>query len=408
MTKRILARPSGDRTIGLAIWSVNSLTIAANVCIYLLCASAVVGTTGSVLLGSLVFSLQWLLPIFLGPVIHRINDRFAPRSVLCGCILLCAIASFGVLALDLLVVAFAVSTILGGAETVLKVTRLVALKAAVSPENVRSLVAFTGTGQFAGAALGGVLFAAGAHADGFALVGILVAVQAASLASAWALPRDRVRGSSAAPGHGFVTQVWATLGADPVLMRGIVCLVATVGLLQGFHNVVRVNLPVQNWSATPGQIGALQLAIAVATIAGALAYSRFPNALSSGRATAISALLSTALMVATAASHDANVSLALYAAYIFFFEVLFMRYQADVVSLAKEDKVAMVVSAQYMLINMSMMSLILVGGALAEAAGFVATAALYGSALIAILAIVTIRTNRLGRSPSSPKSRRRT
>src|SRR5262245_28658281 len=118
-----------DTKIGACIWLLNTFSITASVSIYIYCAYAVTQSTGSVLLGSLVFSLQWCLPILLGPLVHGLNIRYAPRAVLVGTTLLSLSALPPLLFTNILIVPLLLALILGGLELVLKVTRLVALKA---------------------------------------------------------------------------------------------------------------------------------------------------------------------------------------------------------------------------------------------------------------------------------------
>lgn len=72
------------------------------------------------------------------------------------------------------------------------------------------------------------------------------------------------------------------------LFRALVGMIAVSGLLQGFHNVARVDLPSSVWGAGETGVGLLQAVAAGSTVAGALLFLSAPKYFSrSGLAVAI-------------------------------------------------------------------------------------------------------------------------
>lgn len=61
------------------------------------------------------------------------------------------------------------------------------------------------------------------------------------------------------------------------LFRALVGMIAVSGLLQGFHNVARVDLPSSVWGAGETGVGLLQAVAAGSTVAGALLFLSAPK-----------------------------------------------------------------------------------------------------------------------------------
>ncbi|MDG4763218.1 hypothetical protein O7632_03705 [Solwaraspora sp. WMMD406] len=367
------------------VWTVNASSVSANVAVYLYCAHVVLRQTGSVFLSSLVFSAQWVLPIVLGAFVPRINARWSSRSVIAVAVLLELLVLVALPGVRMSIVPFVIALVLGGLELVVKVTRLVLLKECSAPDLLSRHVAVTSTGQFVGAAFGGVVFALFVSRPLAALAVALLVLYLTALTCAVLLPVPAGSGGArrgADDRRGSIRMAVVAMAADGLLVRGLVGLVAVSGLLQGFHNVARVDLPGSAWGAGDAGVGLLQAVAAGATVLGAFAFSARPKLFARTGPLLAATVVSVVTMCAATLPQGLGPGLVVYGVYIVFFEICFMSYQAVVAQRSSVEAISSIVSVQFIMVNVALAVLITAGGLLAEVAGIGVTAVVFGAACL--------------------------
>ncbi|MEO9530437.1 hypothetical protein [Roseibium sp.] len=376
----------GDRSVAIKLWFINVLTITATVSIYVWCSYSVMQQYGSVFLASAIFSLQWIGPIFGFGYINRLFKLYAARKIVGFA--LCVIIGFqAVLLLDMNVYGpFFLAVVVGTAESVIKIARLIIIKRFVRPRLIGQVNSFSATGQFIGGALGGVVFATTfAGFSGVLLPLCTLVFLFASLLVTASLPREDLK-TSIPPSSSTASQlrsVWSHVTTNIPLARALVGLLGVCALVQGFHNVARVGLPVDQWSGDESVVGLLQSLVAAVTIAGALFYMLIDRKLEVTRFVLPASTVVFLALIGVSQTWEPLSGFVVYAILIFVFEYVFLFFQASVVQAADHDRSAEVFAFQFLMINIGMFSAGLLGGAIAETFGYPATAVIFATGFIA-------------------------
>ena len=252
-----------------------------------------------------------------------------------------------------------------------------AIKRYFSAADVKYALPITLTAQFIAGALAGVALSSykaditPTIAGAITVAGFGMAAAAASL-----LPRLTSAGSGEA-GSGPVPKTRragkpaAPAGRHPELRRSFLEFFVVVSVLQGFFNVSRVTLPTHVLQLPQIHVGYLQIIGASAALAAALAFMQLGrmNLVSGRLAVALVAVVCLAAMIASTSAAAVEASYALYGLYMFLWEILFFKYQSDVVDATPVEHMSMVATFQYASVYAGMLITGLAGGLIAEHAG---------------------------------------
>jgi hypothetical protein len=373
-----LPSAASPRRISLLLWTINVCAICASTLSYVYLSYTTYKSTGSVFLSQVVLFSPMVLPVVLVGQIHRIAERISPRALLqwANGLSLSACAVVYPLLADMPLSALAGGVLVGTLDAVQRVARIVAIKRYFNSGDVKFTVPLTLTAQFiagglAGAAIG-VVRGEMTPLIALAMTSTLF-VAAASAASL--LPAVRMLSSSAA-GRALWPTFSALLRSNGELRRSFWVFVVFVGVYQGFFNVSRVTLPAHVLHLSDGYVGLLQSVNSVAALVGAIVYYtlgkrgwRFPPLAMAG--------ISGMFMLGAASGTGVAPSYLAYFVYIFFFELVFFRLQADVVVHSPPQDMPLVASVQCAGVYLAMISAIFVGSLLVEQVGLLWTGVLF-------------------------------
>lgn len=383
---------ASPRRISVLLWIVNLASIAACVFSYVYLSYFVYRRTGSVMASELVLIAPMVVPVLLCLLVNRLASRSPPRQLLLVANAVgvgVALATYtlievheGVAVVGALVGALAI----GFLDALQRVARTVAIKRYFSTADVQYAVPLTLTAQFIAGGIAGVGLAWFKDAVTPSLAAAVVTGAFASAALAAALlPRL----AHVAPAPSAVVQRFGALGtlvdvlgANPLLRRGFWAFVVFVSVFQGFFNVSRVALPAHELQLPTSYVGYLQIIGAMSALAGALlfvALGKRKVVLGHSAVVALSAL-SLAAMVGACAAGTVLPSFMLYFVYMFVWEVLFFKYQSDLVAVTPAEHMPLVATFQYAGVYLGMIVTAALGGALSHRYGLAPTALVFAVA----------------------------
>lgn len=346
------------RQISLLLWIVNLSSIAASVFSYVYLAYIAYEKTHSMLLSEAVLLAPMVIPVLLCLVINSAAGSRSPKSVLTSFNLAGAVVAAAIYALvDRFVAAAVVGTlIIGFVDATQRVARTVALKRYFSTEHIQYALPITLTAQFIAGAIAGVVLAIYKTEVTPLMAGtITVAAYAGGGLAALLLPSAPAQRQSAMPSGALSTLV-NLLRTRPELQRQFVAFFILVSLYQGFFNVSRVALPTRVLGLSQSYVGYLQIIGASAALIAALLF-----ALASKRSKTPGKMLTLSMnivclgaMAGAVALHNVAVSYALYFVYMFFWEVLFFKHQADVIATTPSEHMSLVATFQYASVYLGM------------------------------------------------------
>jgi len=381
---------ASPRRISELLWIVNLASIAACVFSYVYLSYFVYRRTGSVMASELVLIAPMVVPVLLCLLVNRLASRSPPKQLL----LVANAVGVGVALLTYTLIGseLAVPAALAGAlaigflDALQRVARTVAIKRYFSTADVQYAVPLTLTAQFIAGGVAGVGLAWFKDAVTPSLAGAIVtgAFAAAALA-AGLLPRL----AHVAPAPSAVVQRFGALGtlvdvlgANPLLRRGFWAFVVFVSVFQGFFNVSRVALPAHELQLPTSAVGVLQIISAMSALAGALLFVALgKRKVVLGRTAVVTlSALSLAAMVGACAAGAMLPSFVLYFVYMFVWEVLFFKYQSDLVAVTPAEHMPLVATFQYAGVYLGMIVTAALGGALSHRYGLAPTALVFAAA----------------------------
>ena len=238
-------------------WLAMLLSTAGTFLLLLVLTAEFFRLTGSNLKASMVFSAQWVLPLFLAPVIGSLTRLFPIKRTLVFSEVLGAATSIGICILaanmskwnstgDQLIpyTILAILVIRGFFESLTKAGRIVALKEYVPSEMLASASSVFNTSFYFGIAIGAL--AGAALIEHASLLEVAIA-DAASFLIAAALYMTLPEHPATNPrGPLWVKRPFKS-GFDSLKAYGLVApffsLLLAVAVFQGWHNIARVALP---------------------------------------------------------------------------------------------------------------------------------------------------------------------
>lgn len=375
---------SSPRRIGTLLWIVNLSSIAASVFTYVYLSYFVYLRTGSVMLSEAVLMAPMVIPVVLCLAINHFAGAVSPRSLLISFNAAGVVtALFTYATIDRHIgAAIAGALIIGFLDAVQRVARTVAIKRYFSAADVKYALPITLTAQFIAGGVAGVGLAFYQVQITPVVAGVIVtgAFVLAALAG-WCLPHMADAAPAAAPqaderaGHAL-GKLARLLKGNGDLRRRFYAFLIVVSVFQGFFTVSRVTLPTHVLNLSQAFVGYLQIVSAMAALAAALLYFWLGK-----RKVGIGKLGSVVLsgvslltMVAATTSPDVPVAYGLYFIYMFVWEILFFKYQSEVVVATPSDQMALVATFQYAGVYLGMLVCALLGGLITQHASLTAAA----------------------------------
>ncbi|ANB71086.1 hypothetical protein AYM40_00970 [Paraburkholderia phytofirmans OLGA172] len=344
--------------VSLLLWIVNLSSIAASVFSYVYLSYSAYQKTGSMLLSEAVLLAPMVIPVLLCFVINAAAGRRSPKAILvwfnfAG--MLVAAATYALV--DRFVAAAVAGTlVIGFLDATQRIARTVAIKRYFSNDDIRYALPITLTAQFIAGAIAGVALSLYKSEITSTMAGaITIAAYGLGTLAAVLLPRAPAQPAPAASAGAFGTLV-QVLRTSPALQRHFIAFILLVSVYQGFFNVSRVTLPISVLGLSQTHVGYLQIISATSALIAALMF-----AFASRRGVTLGKVAMFAMnviclgaMAGSAAFRDVTVSYTLYFVYMFFWEVLFFKHQADVVAATPPEHMALVATFQYASVYLGM------------------------------------------------------
>ncbi len=392
------------RRVSAILWTVNLSSIAASVFSYVYLSYFVYQRTGNVLLSEWVLLAPMVIPVLLCLVISRIAAAGTPRSVLVVCNTVglgCALLCYSLL--DRFIwPALAAALLIGFLDALQRVARTVAVKRYFSDADVKYAVPITLTAQFIAGGVAGVALAfyrteiTPLVANAIVSTGFLLAMLAARLLPAHSQV-GRAAPASAQRQRNPLSHLWQLLKQDANLRRHFFAFLIFVSLFQGFFNVSRVTLPTYVLKLSQSWVGYLQIISASSALAGALLFVWLgKRKIVLGRAASVAVSAVALLAMAGSCSLGQPVgSYVLYFVFMFAWELLFFKYQSDLVAVTPQDHMPLVATFQYAGVYLGMLVAGTLGGMLTERIGLPACAGVFALCYLVLMPLNALQ----GRQP---------
>ncbi|MEF7613893.1 hypothetical protein V4F39_08230 [Aquincola sp. MAHUQ-54] len=378
------------------LWTVNLTSIAASVFSYVYLSYYTYTLTGSLLLSEAVLIAPMVMPVLMCLVINRVANASTPRGALMAANaagLALALGTF--LSVDQHVgIALAGTLAIGLVDAIQRVARTVAVKRYFSAADIRYAMPITLTAQFIAGAIAGMVLSFYKGDITPQVAGVITAGGFAIAACAAALlPRLKPVSAASTPAlqaAGALATLQNLLRADDALRSHFLAFVIVVSVLQGFFNVSRVTLPLHVLQLPQSHVGYLQIIGATAALAAALAFAllgRLRAGIGFIGTLALTTICLLAMVGCTVAA-KMPVSFSLFALYMFLWEILFFKYQADLVTVTPQEHMPLVATFQFASVYAGMLVTGFAGSFIAEVAGLTTTAVVF--ALLYALAMAWI------------------
>jgi len=383
------------RHVSLLLWIVNLSSIAASVFSYVYLSYIAYQRTGSVLLSEAVLLAPMVVPVLLCLVINATAGSYSPRSVLSWFNFAGALAAAATYALvDRLIAAAVVGTLLiGFLDATQRVARTVAIKRYFSTEDIKYALPITLTAQFIAGAIAGMTLSFYKSEISALMAGVItIAAYAVGMIAALLLPSAVAEEQPKMPTRPLTT-LMHLLRTKPTLQREFVAFCILVSVYQGFFNVSRVTLPTYVLGLSQVYVGYLQIISATSALFAALLFAYVSKrGVMPSKATMVALnVLCLSAMVESTALKDVSVSYTLYFVYMFAWEILFFKHQADVVATTPPEHMSLVATFQYASVYLGMIVAGFAGGWLAHSYGLFAASLAFGMIYVVSMTWNTVR-----------------
>ncbi|MBB5461212.1 hypothetical protein [Paraburkholderia sp. Cpub6] len=344
--------------VSLLLWIVNLSSIAASVFSYVYLSYFVYQKTGSMLLSEAVLLAPMVIPVLLCLVINAAAGRHSPKAILVWFNLAGVLVAAATYALvDHFVAAAVVGTLaIGFLDATQRIARTVAIKRYFSTDDIRYALPITLTAQFIAGAIAGVALSFYKSEITSEMAGaITIAAYGLGALAAVLLPGAPAQPTPAVSASAFGTLV-QVLRTSPALQRHFFAFFLLVSVYQGFFNVSRVTLPSSVLGLSQTYVGYLQIVSATSALIAALLFAfASRRGVTPGKVAMLAMnVICLGAMAGSAAFRDVTVSYTLYFVYMFFWEVLFFKHQADVVAATPPEHMALVATFQYASVYLGM------------------------------------------------------
>lgn len=369
----------------VGLWCAMLLSTAGSFLLLLALSISALERLDSALGVSGVFASQWFLALFAPAAVVWLCARWTPRAILAPVELGGAIVTLVIAATveQPLVVLFALLLVRGYLDAITKSVRTVALRRYLEGPLLERGASLFNTSYYLGGAVGsliGTLLVGRLSIEEIALVNVATYLGAAALY----LRLGRLPASRPLPGVRRTSAYLQAFGAirdNPLLLAAFARLSITAGIFQGFHNVARTVMPLQEFGLAPSAVTALQALASMAILSGALFVGRFLQSDSRLQLDGTFLIIATsALMMLPLVGFAPPPAFALYFVFIFAFEVAFTKFQKDLVVHCRAEDMAAVASTNHAALTLSITITVLAIGFLADVWG------LFGAAAFAALA----------------------
>jgi hypothetical protein len=390
---------ASPRRISAILWTINLSSIAGSVFSYVYLSYFAYLQTNSVLLSEAVLLAPMVIPVLLCLVINRIAGIGAPRQILAAFNIvgvLVALLTYAGIGSEVYV-AIAGALMIGFLDAVQRVARTVAIKRYFSAADVKFALPITLTAQFMAGGLAGVGLGFYRNEVTPLIAGSIVTMAFGLAAvAAWLLPRppqeESVGVQATAPQGGAFSILRRLLSQNATLRKYFFAFLIFVSVFQGFFNVSRVTLPTHVLNLPQNFVGYLQIISAMSALAGALLFVwlskkkfQFSRVTMAGLS-----IISLGGMIGATAIPDVLPSYFLYFIYMFVWEILFFKYQSDVVTTTPPENMALVATFQYAGVYLGMIVTGILGGLITEQASLT-TAALVFAVIYLVLMLLNAK-----------------
>jgi len=295
---------------------------------------------------------------------------------------------------DRLIAAAVVGTLLiGFLDATQRVARTVAIKRYFSTEDIKYALPITLTAQFIAGAIAGMTLSFYKSEISALMAGaITIAAYAVGMIAALLLPSAVAEEQPKMPTRPLTT-LMHLLRTKPTLQREFVAFCILVSVYQGFFNVSRVTLPTYVLGLSQVYVGYLQIISATSALFAALLFAYVSKrGVMPSKATMVALnVLCLSAMVESTELKDVSVSYTLYFVYMFAWEILFFKHQADVVATTPPEHMSLVATFQYASVYLGMIVAGFAGGWLAHSYGLFAASLAFGMIYVVSMTWNTVR-----------------
>lgn len=381
--------------VSLLLWIVNLSSIAASVFSYVYLSYIAYQKTGSVLLSEAVLLAPMVVAVVLCLVINAAAGSHSPKRILVSFNFAGAVAAAATYALIDRFIAVAVvgTLVIGFLDATQRVARTVAIKRYFSTDDIKYALPITLTAQFIAGAIAGVALSFYKSEISAGMAGaITITAYGVGMIAALLLPSARAKQQPAMP-TGALGTLMRLLQTSPALQRHFVAFFILVSVYQGFFNVSRVTLPTYVLGLSQVYVGYLQIISATSALIAALVFA-YANkrGVMPGKAVMLALnVLCLGAMAGSTAIRNVDVSYTLYFVYMFIWEILFFKHQAEVVATTPPEHMPLVATFQYASVYLGMIVTGFGGGWLAHDYGLLTTSLVFIVIYVAFMSWNAVR-----------------
>jgi len=342
--------------------------------------------TGSAFAASLFFVAQFTASVLCFGIIEYLCRRLPPRHamILADGLSLIAVLGIGVVGGGHLGLVFALLTLRGFGDSLLKSGRTLAIKTAFPDEILARSNALLAAPHYIGNGLGVVLAAVLVERIAFFQLALVAAGLIAVALLCYLACRFDDRPPEAA---GQKTRVLGRIGAafrdNPALQIAFLQISTLTVFFQGIHQVTRTTVPMDRFGLDASEAGGFQLAAVLGLVAGTLLTAQIPWVRDRG-STMLYIVLAAASLVAMWLVPWPLAGAAIYCAFMCAFEIGFIRAQTQMMRHATPQALATVTVLFHMIVFSGMAAMILAAGALTDLAGGLVVALLVAAISVAV------------------------
>ncbi len=328
--------------------------------------------TGSALQAGLIFASRFVAAIFLTPLSERLCRR-VPSQRLLVAVDIASIVTLLVLSLtpqSNVWVVFVVLTARGFLETTMKSTRIVAIRVNFAPERLERVNAMLATPHVIGNFLGALLATMLVEIAQLRAIALLNAAMVAVVVLLYMGLRLDPKALATEAGGRFWSRTRSILQTNVAVRRPFIYLLLCTVLFQGYHQVQRTALPIQQFKLSPSEASLFQICAVAGVVLGTFSMAfllsgRWRRAATLPRGMMLGALLSGACWLA------GSPWLAAFGYFLFMavFEMTFLKSQSEMLLAASGKESASLMVAFYAIAECGMLAMTLAGGWLIDQVG---------------------------------------
>lgn len=341
--------------------------------------------TGSASAASIFFVAQFAAPVLFSGLTELLCRRLPPKRamLLADCVSMISVIAIGLI--NALSATFVLLLLRGFADSLLKSSRVIAIKVTFSDEALPRANALLAGPHFIGNGLGVLLASALLERVGIFEIGLITAgLLAVALCAYGALSLPAVAPESGNTSLKLKGRIVSALSGKPALQLAMVQLVTITIFLQGIHQVARTVVPVDSFNLDATQAGFFQISAVLGIICATFLVAQVRWIRVSLDVTTIT-LISCLALVFLWVQPNPILGAATYFVFMCAFEIGYIRAQNTLILTAEPAALATLMVLKHVGTFSGMAILILVAGAMTDQIGGLSTSVLTSVTVASIM-----------------------